>query len=75
MDAAWAGVTLACPEFRAKAQLKNINKYTDSFCTNFHKVRVFEQHYLDLISRSDRLCSGDWSTLIVLHSGSRIEST
>ncbi|KAK7689917.1 hypothetical protein QCA50_006556 [Cerrena zonata] len=37
VDAAWAGVTLACPEFREKAQLENINKYADSFCTNFHK--------------------------------------
>lgn len=39
VDAAWAGVTLACPEFREIAQLDNINKYADSFCTNFHKVR------------------------------------
>ncbi|KAI0696521.1 pyridoxal phosphate-dependent transferase [Cytidiella melzeri] len=37
VDAAWAGVTLACPEFRKVAQLENINKFADSFCTNFHK--------------------------------------
>ncbi|CAL1713657.1 unnamed protein product [Somion occarium] len=37
VDAAWAGVTLACPEFRETAQLDNINRYADSFCTNFHK--------------------------------------
>jgi glutamate/tyrosine decarboxylase-like PLP-dependent enzyme len=40
VDAAWAGVTLACPEYRDIAQLGNINKYADSFCTNFHKVRL-----------------------------------
>ncbi|KAI0076732.1 hypothetical protein K474DRAFT_1201695 [Panus rudis PR-1116 ss-1] len=37
VDAAWAGVTLACPELRELAQLANINQYADSFCTNFHK--------------------------------------
>ncbi|TCD60569.1 hypothetical protein EIP91_009853 [Steccherinum ochraceum] len=37
VDAAWAGVTLACPEFREIAMLDSINKYADSFCTNFHK--------------------------------------
>ncbi|THH26478.1 hypothetical protein EUX98_g7714 [Antrodiella citrinella] len=37
VDAAWAGVTLACPEFRETAMLENINRYADSFCTNFHK--------------------------------------
>ena len=38
VDAAWAGVALACPEFRNAVQLHNINQYADSFCTNFHKV-------------------------------------
>ncbi|KAI0826139.1 pyridoxal phosphate-dependent transferase [Irpex lacteus] len=37
VDAAWAGITLACPEYREVAQLDNINKFADSFCTNFHK--------------------------------------
>ncbi|GJE86309.1 aromatic-L-amino-acid decarboxylase [Phanerochaete sordida] len=37
VDAAWAGVTLACPEYRAPAQLASINAHADSFCTNFHK--------------------------------------
>ncbi|KAI0703057.1 pyridoxal phosphate-dependent transferase [Cytidiella melzeri] len=37
VDAAYGGVTLACPEFREIAQLDSINKYADSFCTNFHK--------------------------------------
>ncbi|KAH8086014.1 pyridoxal phosphate-dependent transferase [Cristinia sonorae] len=37
VDAAWAGVTLACPEFREVAMLDSINQYADSFCTNFHK--------------------------------------
>jgi len=37
IDAAWAGVTLACPELRETALLDSINRYGDSFCTNFHK--------------------------------------
>ncbi|KAI0031279.1 pyridoxal phosphate-dependent transferase [Vararia minispora EC-137] len=37
VDAAWAGVVLACPEYRERAQLAGINAYADSFCTNFHK--------------------------------------
>ncbi|KAJ6614656.1 pyridoxal phosphate-dependent transferase [Mycena sp. CBHHK59/15] len=37
IDAAWAGVALACPEFRELCQLDAINQYADSFCTNFHK--------------------------------------
>lgn len=38
IDAAWAGVTLACPEYRETAQLSGINEYADSLCINFHKV-------------------------------------
>ncbi|KAA1472514.1 hypothetical protein DENSPDRAFT_821425 [Dentipellis sp. KUC8613] len=37
VDAAWAGVTLSCPELRDKAQLSGINTYADSLCVNFHK--------------------------------------
>ncbi|KAI0295987.1 aromatic-L-amino-acid decarboxylase [Russula brevipes] len=37
VDAAWAGVTLACPEYRETAQLPGINEYADSVCINFHK--------------------------------------
>ncbi|TFY80083.1 hypothetical protein EWM64_g3932 [Hericium alpestre] len=37
VDAAWAGVTLSCPEHREKAQLAGINEYADSLCVNFHK--------------------------------------
>ncbi|KZT18495.1 hypothetical protein NEOLEDRAFT_1143320 [Neolentinus lepideus HHB14362 ss-1] len=37
VDAAWAGMTLVCPEFRERAQLEAINEYATSFCTNFHK--------------------------------------
>ncbi|KAJ3485385.1 hypothetical protein NLI96_g5001 [Meripilus lineatus] len=37
VDAAWAGVALACPELRDTVQLDSINTYADSFCTNFHK--------------------------------------
>ncbi|KAG8746154.1 hypothetical protein FRC10_006020 [Ceratobasidium sp. 414] len=37
IDAAWAGVALACPEFRKVSYLDAINTYAHSFCTNFHK--------------------------------------
>ncbi|KAH8114437.1 pyridoxal phosphate-dependent transferase [Phellopilus nigrolimitatus] len=37
VDAAWAGVTLACPEFRSVCYLDEINRYAHSFCINFHK--------------------------------------
>ncbi|KZV90786.1 hypothetical protein EXIGLDRAFT_837549 [Exidia glandulosa HHB12029] len=37
VDAAWAGVALACPEFREQAMLEHINAGAHSFCTNFHK--------------------------------------
>ncbi|KDN44436.1 hypothetical protein RSAG8_05483, partial [Rhizoctonia solani AG-8 WAC10335] len=37
IDAAWAGVALACPEFREISHLNAINQYAHSFCTNFHK--------------------------------------
>lgn len=38
IDAAWAGVALACQEFHEACHLNGINAYADSFCTNFHKV-------------------------------------
>lgn len=37
VDAAWAGVAYACPEYREAYHLPAINNYVDSFCTNFHK--------------------------------------
>lgn len=37
VDAAWAGMALVCPEYRAELQLAAINKYADAFSTNFHK--------------------------------------
>ncbi|KAG9126716.1 hypothetical protein FRC07_002259 [Ceratobasidium sp. 392] len=37
IDAAWAGVALACPEFRESSYLEATNTYAHSFCTNFHK--------------------------------------
>lgn len=37
VDAAWAGIAMACPEYRGLCLLESINKYGDSFCTNFHK--------------------------------------
>jgi glutamate/tyrosine decarboxylase-like PLP-dependent enzyme len=38
VDAAWAGVAFALPEYREKGQLPAINRFADPFCTNFHKV-------------------------------------
>jgi aromatic-L-amino-acid decarboxylase len=43
IDAAWAGVTLACPEYRETAQLPGINEYADSLCINFHKVTCLNE--------------------------------
>lgn len=40
VDAAWAGVALACPELRQSLYLDDINAFAHSFCTNFHKVRI-----------------------------------
>ncbi|KIY53995.1 hypothetical protein FISHEDRAFT_68367 [Fistulina hepatica ATCC 64428] len=37
VDAAWAGVVLSCPEYRAACHLDEINSFANSFCTNFHK--------------------------------------
>lgn len=37
VDAAWAGIAMVCPEYRDICRLDDINKYGDSFCTNFHK--------------------------------------
>ncbi|PPQ95321.1 hypothetical protein CVT26_008166 [Gymnopilus dilepis] len=37
VDAAWAGIALACPENRQQLYLDEINSFADSFCTNFHK--------------------------------------
>ena len=38
VDAAWAGVACACPEYREMCHLDTINEFVDSFCTNWHKV-------------------------------------
>jgi aromatic-L-amino-acid/L-tryptophan decarboxylase len=38
VDAAWAGSALSCPEYRDELYLKEINAFTHSFCSNFHKV-------------------------------------
>ncbi|PVF98969.1 aromatic-L-amino-acid decarboxylase [Serendipita vermifera] len=37
VDAAWAGVAFALPEYRKTGHLDAINSYAHSFCTNFHK--------------------------------------
>ncbi|KAG8800517.1 hypothetical protein FRC18_008007 [Serendipita sp. 400] len=37
VDAAWAGIGFALPEYRDVGHLDSINKYAHSFCTNFHK--------------------------------------
>lgn len=47
VDAAWAGVAFALPEYREQGHLRAVNRYADSFCTNFHKVRLpFLSHFL-----------------------------
>jgi len=45
VDAAWAGLAFALPEYREKGQLPAVNRFADSFCTSFHKVghRQFER--------------------------------
>jgi len=37
IDAAWAGMTFSCPEYRKIGHLPTINEFAHSFCTNFHK--------------------------------------
>ncbi|KAI0364197.1 aromatic-L-amino-acid decarboxylase [Pilatotrama ljubarskyi] len=37
VDSAWAGVAMACPEYRGVGKLDAINKYAESYDTNFHK--------------------------------------
>ncbi|WVQ97896.1 hypothetical protein IAU59_005013 [Kwoniella sp. CBS 9459] len=37
VDAAWAGVAYALPDYRETLRLDEVNQYADSFCTNFHK--------------------------------------
>jgi glutamate/tyrosine decarboxylase-like PLP-dependent enzyme len=46
VDAAWAGVSMACPEYRELCLLDDINKYADSFCTNFHKAGALSRRAL-----------------------------
>lgn len=31
---------MACPEYRTFGQLEPVNKYANSYGTNFHKVRL-----------------------------------
>ncbi|PFH46719.1 hypothetical protein AMATHDRAFT_77544 [Amanita thiersii Skay4041] len=50
VDAAWAGVTLCCPEYREMCYLNDINAIAMSFATNFHKVC--------LVRFMQLLCSG-----------------
>ncbi|KAH8116459.1 pyridoxal phosphate-dependent transferase [Phellopilus nigrolimitatus] len=38
VDAAWAGVALACPELRGACHLAAISAHAHSLCINFHKV-------------------------------------
>ncbi|KIM79842.1 hypothetical protein PILCRDRAFT_10021 [Piloderma croceum F 1598] len=37
IDAAWAGMSFSCPEYREMGYLDSINNFAHSFCTNFHK--------------------------------------
>ncbi|KAG6828345.1 hypothetical protein H0H92_008284 [Tricholoma furcatifolium] len=50
VDAAWAGVALACQEHREKLCLKEINAFVDSFCTNFHKLTVLSHYQWGLVN-------------------------
>ncbi|KAH9979065.1 pyridoxal phosphate-dependent transferase [Lactifluus volemus] len=61
VDAAWAGVTLACPEYREAAQLQGINEYADSLCINFHKQLI---DALDITPEFLRTKEGDAGTVI-----------
>ena len=58
IDAAWAGVTLACPEYRETAQLPGINDYADSLCINFHKVTLSNETQLYVHSTTSTNPSG-----------------
>lgn len=55
VDAAWAGVTLACPEYRDVSRLKDINTYATSVGTNLHKWGLvnFDAALLWVRSRKD----------------------
>nr|XP_019008651.1 uncharacterized protein I206_06333 [Kwoniella pini CBS 10737]OCF47432.1 hypothetical protein I206_06333 [Kwoniella pini CBS 10737] len=37
VDAAWAGVAYALPNYRKNLKLNEVNEFANSFCTNFHK--------------------------------------
>ena len=39
IDAAWLGAAFSCPELRAPCRVQAVNKFADSICVNFHKVR------------------------------------
>src|SRR5258707_12748355 len=67
IDAAWAGVSFACPEFRQKGRLFEINAYADSFCTNFHKwglVNLVCTLFLARKVRGPRDLTQNWSGLL-----------
>ncbi|KAF9240382.1 pyridoxal phosphate-dependent transferase [Melanogaster broomeanus] len=64
VDAAWAGVSLVCPEYRELCLLDDINQYADSFCTNFHKARGNLTNALDVTPEFLRSKHGDEGTVI-----------
>ncbi|KAH9929907.1 pyridoxal-dependent decarboxylase conserved domain-containing protein [Epithele typhae] len=54
VDAAWAGISFACPEYCEQSQLAAINEHAKSFCTNFHKGLVnFDATALWVCQRHD----------------------
>ncbi|KAF8318581.1 pyridoxal phosphate-dependent transferase [Cantharellus anzutake] len=55
IDAAWARVSFACPEFRRAGKLDAINAYADSFCTNFHKWGLVNIGFREHIRKGVRL--------------------
>lgn len=65
VDAAWAGVALACPEQREALHLDAINKYADGFSTNFHKwggvnfdcsTLCVLPTFMSRLARADQVC-------------------
>ena len=67
IDAAWLGAAFSCPEFRERCHLPAINKYANSICVNFHKVRIRSSSFTSAIVEGAMQwglvgldCSGFW---------------
>ncbi|KIR36426.1 aromatic-L-amino-acid decarboxylase [Cryptococcus deuterogattii CA1014] len=55
IDAAWAGVAYALPEYRDLLRLAEVNEYANSFSTNFHKwgLTTFDATLMFVKNRHD----------------------